>query len=59
MYTLISNVFSAQLEVETTGQIVSYVASQGPMQHTCKDFWQVCLRICTLVRVSSTLLALV
>jgi protein tyrosine phosphatase len=28
------------LEVETTGQIVSYIASQGPMQHTCKDFWQ-------------------
>ena len=38
---LMCSPFPLQLEVETTGQIVSYIASQGPMQHTCKDFWQV------------------
>ena len=32
------------MEVLATGQINKYIAAQGPMQHTCKDFWQVSLR---------------
>lgn len=28
------------MEIYTTGQINKYIAAQGPMQHTCKDFWQ-------------------
>ncbi len=35
------NANKVDLEIYTTGQINRYIAAQGPMQHTCKDFWQV------------------
>ncbi len=35
------NANKVDLEIYTTGQINHYIAAQGPMQHTCKDFWQV------------------
>ncbi|XP_064402254.1 tyrosine-protein phosphatase non-receptor type 4-like [Halichondria panicea] len=34
------NANKVDLEIYTTGQINHYIAAQGPMQHTCKDFWQ-------------------
>ena len=39
LHTIIAN--AVQMEVYTTGQIIRYIASQGPMQHTTKDLWQV------------------
>jgi len=30
-----------QMDVYSSGQIIRYIASQGPMQHTTKDMWQV------------------
>ena len=38
------------MEVHTTGQITKYIASQGPMQHTCKDLWQVSAAVMSIDR---------
>lgn len=29
------------MELIKTQQVNRYIAAQGPMQHTCRDFWQV------------------
>ena len=39
------NANNVDIEIYTTGQINGYVAAQGPMQHTCKDFWQVLMNL--------------
>lgn len=46
------NANKVDLEVYTTGQINRYIAAQGPMQHTCKDFWQV-LEVCQFCQTFS------
>ena len=39
------------MEVYGTGQITRYIASQGPMQHTTKDLWQVGVAVVVVVVV--------
>lgn len=39
---LIGHLFSLpQMELVKTQQVNRYIAAQGPMQHTCRDYWQV------------------
>lgn len=38
-----------QMDILSTGQIIRYIATQGPMQNTCIDFWQVSNNIHSLM----------
>lgn len=38
-----------QMDILSTGQIIRYIATQGPMQNTCIDFWQVSNNIHSLL----------